>query len=74
MLVACHYDRSGAAIVDVTERLEKDGQYYMKAKNQGEETYILAVDKNVFNLIEVGTKYFISYKADKDRVGFSEND
>ncbi|WYP27203.1 hypothetical protein NSQ54_03550 [Alkalihalobacillus sp. FSL W8-0930] len=72
MLVACQYDVSGAAMVEITERFEDEGNSYIKVKNQGDEVYTLEVDENVFNLVEVNEEYFVSYKSDKDRVGFLE--
>ncbi|MCM2677458.1 hypothetical protein [Alkalicoccobacillus plakortidis] len=72
MLVACNYDISGSAMVEITERFKDDSDFYIKVKNQGEEIYTLEVDENVFNLIEVKEEYFISYKSDKDRVGILE--
>ncbi|MCM2677429.1 hypothetical protein [Alkalicoccobacillus plakortidis] len=69
ILASCSYDISGAAFMEVTERLEDGDNYYTKVKNQGGEIYTLEIDENVFNLIEVGSEYFISYKSNNDKVG-----
>lgn len=72
MLVACQYDISGAAMMEITERFEDEGNSYIRVKNQGDEVYTLEVDENVFNLVEVNEEYFVSYKSDNDRVGILE--
>ncbi|TSB47483.1 hypothetical protein [Alkalicoccobacillus porphyridii] len=67
ILMACsEFDTSTSAIVEVIDKVENHGEYMIEIKDMGDAFFMLELDENVYNLIEVETEYFMVYKSNSE--------